>query len=1014
MLLVPTASRAETQRQSESIGSDSGGGFGAPAGLCDGLPFVPVLADFGNALHADSEGPLYEQATAPAANATATTNTAANSVANHARTNDHCTEHVASALSFECQTLAYRAPEVLLGLPGAVACAADAWSLGVLLAELWLGLPLFRQAAEAAEDEDRNRAMAGTSGSSSTGSTKDFRSGDGDYDNVEFKQRVRRARRARALMVCDIEALLGPLHRSTFNRGRFYSSVFGENSKRSAKLNEGNEGNNDSVPEVEANNGRNDNNDDNVNGTGLDVSMSGVHRRSLKHVKRVSELLRTKQGPAPPLLVSLLSGLLCPDPQQRLTPLQALRHPALQSVGGGCAIPYAALAAAERAEAAVVAAVAAEDEMNAATALQEGSTKSGRRTQATADATTCATAEEPPLPVSSGSELTQSATEVGADGVSSSKTRRRHSSGRIKLVGRREREAAARAQNQVGATTAVSQSSAGELGLSPETITNAMAALEKADPVSFVNAAIPQPVLSSACSPVPAAQPSVDAGLARSPSRQSRIKLIRHTDRAPERTPIAVDVATSAIPVAPTPDNASNALTKCNVVSAVTAVTAATTATRSVEASKSPLAAVGDETESDSERVETSATIFNVDDSDDEAAADLQIVEEVAPSASQKLRSIRSNAFNKASKVSSVSVLLKNGARSKKIESARTQTSRSRRVIRDNTVAPNSLMALVNSNYDRDSCDNSSDETDSASDDGESSESVNAYTYGQKKNGSSDQGHNGGSSQGSRRLLEHPASDFKPSVGSYVIVAPRSGPGENHPGGVALVTALHRIIVPNRDTAEHLASSTKHASNEPAIVVDVRYVLSRRCEAGLPLTLLKAHDPLASTPKRQRLRSTLSNLAGELTSSEIKSSAVVPSSTISSDRRDDSGYSSRKEGTTPLSGTPTPLPYITSDLAAVHGLVDSPVTDSRTKRRRLLRDSSDSKSRNINSSSDSSDSGSTGGISSNSISSRADAAWGGHALSPSRAKTNGLASGRSLYGSPSHQARSSKAKDSAV
>ena len=39
------------------------------------------------------------------------------------------------------QTLPYRAPEVLLGLP--VSCAADLWSLGCLCVELFVGEPLF-------------------------------------------------------------------------------------------------------------------------------------------------------------------------------------------------------------------------------------------------------------------------------------------------------------------------------------------------------------------------------------------------------------------------------------------------------------------------------------------------------------------------------------------------------------------------------------------------------------------------------------------------------------------------------------------------------------------------------------------------------------------------------------------------------------------------------------------------------------------------------------------------------
>merc|ERR1719336_68740 len=39
------------------------------------------------------------------------------------------------------QTLPYRAPEVLLGLP--FTCAADIWSLGCICVELFVGTPLF-------------------------------------------------------------------------------------------------------------------------------------------------------------------------------------------------------------------------------------------------------------------------------------------------------------------------------------------------------------------------------------------------------------------------------------------------------------------------------------------------------------------------------------------------------------------------------------------------------------------------------------------------------------------------------------------------------------------------------------------------------------------------------------------------------------------------------------------------------------------------------------------------------
>ena len=50
--------------------------------------------------------------------------------------------------SFELQSLWYRAPEVILGLP--FSCAIDMWSAGCVLAELYLGEPLFVGADNAA------------------------------------------------------------------------------------------------------------------------------------------------------------------------------------------------------------------------------------------------------------------------------------------------------------------------------------------------------------------------------------------------------------------------------------------------------------------------------------------------------------------------------------------------------------------------------------------------------------------------------------------------------------------------------------------------------------------------------------------------------------------------------------------------------------------------------------------------------------------------------------------------
>lgn len=76
---------------------------------------------------------------------------------------------------FKCQTLSYRAPEVIFGLP--FDCAIDMWSLGVILVELYMGKPLF-QCSEP------------------------------------------------SMLICLMQSLLGPLPHKFFSSGKLYSRYF--------------------------------------------------------------------------------------------------------------------------------------------------------------------------------------------------------------------------------------------------------------------------------------------------------------------------------------------------------------------------------------------------------------------------------------------------------------------------------------------------------------------------------------------------------------------------------------------------------------------------------------------------------------------------------------------------------------------------------------------------------------------------------------------------------------------
>jgi serine/threonine protein kinase len=95
------------KRSADGHGRGSGGGGGEAPAYFDVLPctdFDVTLGDFGNSFHVSEVAKFYQD--------------------------------------FDVQSMPYRSPEVLLGVP--FSCQVDVWSLGIVLLELVLGEPLFR------------------------------------------------------------------------------------------------------------------------------------------------------------------------------------------------------------------------------------------------------------------------------------------------------------------------------------------------------------------------------------------------------------------------------------------------------------------------------------------------------------------------------------------------------------------------------------------------------------------------------------------------------------------------------------------------------------------------------------------------------------------------------------------------------------------------------------------------------------------------------------------------------
>jgi hypothetical protein len=316
-------------------------------------------------------------------------------------------------------------------------------------------------------------------------------------------------------------------------------------------------------------------------------------------------------------------------------------------------------------------------------------------------------------------------------------------------------------------------------------------------------------------------------------------------------------------------------------------------------------------------------------------------------------------------------------------------------------------MSVVGSNCDSDSSSDSENKSDIAG----SKRGSECYVEHERKGTDSASHHDpgcqgAGSHQGHIRIMGltpqglasgalpagNPSADFCPSTGAYVLVAPRTGPGQNHPGGVALVTAVRFVSI-----------NASEGSGAVINVVDVQYVLSRQREAGLLLDLIAAHDPLASVPKRARNRPAVTTEADTSTAVEAASSAAAPSGHCADKRHSSSTL-------TIMPPTSTPLPQ-TGAFTAAFAIVDSPATGARKKRRRLLRGGGGSSSQIKNTGSSTSSSG----VNSGSSASRADEAWGGHALSPSLArKSVGLHLNRPLNGTLNGRVRVLSAGDREV
>ena len=185
---------------------------------------------------------------------------------------------------FEIQSLSYRAPEVLLGLP--FGAAIDMWSLGVLLAELCTGSALFVACS-------------------------------------------------REEMVARISRQLCPLCPVRFSGGMF-SHLLSTTSRLVS-----------TATVSSSNNGTTTSSSYNSNNNSITRPVAAASFGYALHLKAVKRLL-TKALPAESHAVlsaeflHFLGGLLMPDPKLRLTPQEALAHPFLSDL---VSLPYLCLAA---------------------------------------------------------------------------------------------------------------------------------------------------------------------------------------------------------------------------------------------------------------------------------------------------------------------------------------------------------------------------------------------------------------------------------------------------------------------------------------------------------------------------------------------------------------------------------------------------------------------------------------------------------------------------------------------
>eukprot|EP00752_Nemacystus_decipiens_P014221 g12650.t1 len=196
---------------------------------------------------------------------------------------------------FEIQTLAYRAPEVLMGCP--FGPAVDTWSVGVILLELLIGRPVFDTA------------------------------------------------RSRAALLQQMVCALGPMPLRRFRVGHFFSEYYTQD--QSLKVGAATSSPSDrhagkgccsccwiaNKLSVDVGWGQ----QTNLNRAALGSYCDGCCANRCRRPGRRSEGTAGVASQNPRLL-SLLAGLLRFDPDERLTPLQALAHPFF-----GEALPFAAL-----------------------------------------------------------------------------------------------------------------------------------------------------------------------------------------------------------------------------------------------------------------------------------------------------------------------------------------------------------------------------------------------------------------------------------------------------------------------------------------------------------------------------------------------------------------------------------------------------------------------------------------------------------------------------------------------